>query len=460
MFDKGTLSVQSVISIGVIGQESLIEKTKEALQSFPNFNPLFCVPQSEDEIPDLARRLTNEVEVLMFLEYRGYKKTKDMLEFHIPVHHVPLMGTGLYQSLFHLKNIYGLKLLSIDTVDVKYAKQILLELQETDSQIFFYDTPVSSTIEEIVAFHLQNYQEKKTIAMTGIQAVSDKLTEQNVPNEWVTPTHQDLIVSLERALLATETRRNKEAQIVVGLINIDDFRHVVEKYPSEHDVQQLKLDIHRMLLDYIKQLDGHLINMGGGEYLFFTTRGIFERETRGYKFIPILQDAKKSIGITLSIGIGFGRSAIDAGTHARLALRQSKESGGNICYIVRENRSVIGPVDVTTPMRYELYDLSITDSKILDEAEKAGMSASYMTKLMAQISRYGKTDYTAQELASILDITVRSAHRILLQWMDAELIDIVGEEKLSSKGRPRRIYRLSFVTDQLNKMNIYQEQNK
>ena len=147
---------------------------------------------------------------------------------------------------------------------------------------------------------------------------------------------------MERALLATETRRNKESQIVVGLINIDDFRQVIDRFHSEHDVQQLKLDLHKMFLDYIKQLDGHLTNLGGGEYLFFTTRGIFEKETRGYKFIPILQTSKKSMGITLSIGIGFGRSAIDAGTHARLALRQSKESGGNVCYIVRENRSVIG----------------------------------------------------------------------------------------------------------------------
>ena len=51
-----------------------------------------------------------------------------------------------------------------------------------------------------------------------------------------------------------------------------------------------------------------------------------------------------------------------------------------------------------------------------------------------------------RNLLPILNITVRSAHRILLQWMDAELIDIVGEEKLTSKGRPRRIYRLTFVT--------------
>ncbi|WP_245552858.1 hypothetical protein [Brevibacillus massiliensis] len=182
--------------------------------------------------------------------------------------------------------------------------------------------------------------------------------------------------------------------------------------------------------------------------MFVTTRGIFERETRGYQYIPILTDAKRSLGVSLSIGIGFGQTANEAGTHARLALRQAKEFGGDICFIVREDRSVIGPVEMTHPM---VYELSVTDEGLLMRAQKAGMTASYMSKLMAQVSRLGKMEYTAQELASILGVTLRSSHRILLQWLDAELVEIVGVEKISSKGWPRQVYRLSFV-DELEKI--------
>ncbi|MFK4997040.1 hypothetical protein ACI2OX_04035 [Bacillus sp. N9] len=57
------------------------------------------------------------------------------------------------------------------------------------------------------------------------------------------------------------------------------------------------------------------------------------------------------------------------------------------------------------------------------------MSAAYMTRLMARVARYRKFDYTAQELASTLKITIRSAHRILLKWMDADLVEIVGKRK-------------------------------
>ncbi|HWO76620.1 MAG TPA: hypothetical protein VNM69_12095 [Bacillus sp. (in: firmicutes)] len=442
----------SEITIGVIGPEALIQKIKYTLKSFPNFKPIFSTVTPDSDITDEARELMHDVDVLMFTEYHLYKLAKQTLEFPIPVHYVPLMGTGLYRSLFMVKNSYGLKRLSIDTIDRKYVEQILHELQEEQYELnVFKSSTQAPMISDIIKFHVHNHQQDGAIALTGIQEVSIKLTEMNIPNEWVTPTNQDMIVSLERALLATTTRRNKESQIVFGLIDVDNFKKLIEGYASEHDVQLLKLQIQQMLLDYIKQLDGHLISLGGKEYSFITTRGIFERETRGYKFIPLLQEANNKMGITLSVGVGFGRTAAEAGSHARLALGQAKELGGNVCYIVREDKSVLGPVDITTDTQYEQYDLSITDAQLLEKAEKAGMSAAYMTKLMARVARHKKYDYTAQELASTLNITIRSAHRILLKWMDAEIVDIVGEEKITYKGRPRRIYRLSFIMDEVAK---------
>jgi predicted ArsR family transcriptional regulator len=70
-----------------------------------------------------------------------------------------------------------------------------------------------------------------------------------------------------------------------------------------------------------------------------------------------------------------------------------------------------------------------------------------MSKLVAHVTRFGKTDYTAQDLASVLGVTVRSTHRFLLAWLDCGLIEIIGEEKGKSKGRPKQIYRLSFLNE-------------
>lgn len=438
----------SEIKIGIIGPNYLVSTCKRVLLSFPNFYPVYRDIDDESELHKLVYELTKEVDVLMFMEYHLYFQVKKKIDFTVPVHYMPRMGIGLYRALFFVRNNYQPNSLSVDSVEEKYIEQILNELDYcVDNTVLFNDYNSNGIIECMTNFHIKNYKKYNTIALTGTYEVSVNLNKKNIPNELVFPSKQDMTVAFERALLASEARRNKESQIVFGFVNIDNFSKVVERYTLEHDVQELKLQLQRNLLDYTRQLDGHLINIGSNEFIFITTRGIFERETRGYKFIPLLQETKNKLGITLSIGVGFGSSAAEAGNHARLALRQAKDLGGNSCYIVREDRSVIGPVDILTNQQYKQYSLSVTDPELLERAEKAGMSAVYMTKLMARVARHNKYDYTAQELATTLNITTRSAHRILLKWMDANIVDIIGEERVSGRGRPRRIYRLKFLLE-------------
>lgn len=445
MAETNTTPSGKGIAIGIIGPEPLAEKMNHCLKAFPSFDPITRVYSREDEAPELARELMDHVEVLLFSGPTPYRLAVQKVQFKIPVHYVPLTGTGLYRSLFRIEKAYGLGEMSIDTVSKQAVERTYKELGEPYGEMVYYSGSEFVTRQALIDFHVEQHRlGKAKVALTSVGSVSTALTEAGVPNEWILPSEQDIVVTLERALLSTETRRSNESQIVVGFIHVDEFDRLAKKKTSEHEVQRLKLDIHRMLLGYVESLDGHLTHLGGNEYLFITTRGIFERETGGYKSIPLARVVEKYYGLSLSIGIGFGRSANEAGTHARLALRNSKESGGDICFIVREDKSVIGPLEMTHPHE---YDLSLIDATLLKRAEEAGLTSGYLSKLVAHVTRFGKTDYTAQELATVLDVTVRSTHRFLLAWLDCGLIEIIGEEKGKSKGRPKQIYRLSFLSE-------------
>lgn len=445
MAESNTASHDKGIAIGIIGPEPLVETMDRCLKGFPSFEPIARVYEREEEAPELARDLMDHVEVLLFSGPVPFRLAVQKVNFRTPAHYVPLTGTGLYRSLFRVERRFGLQELSVDTVSKQAVERAFRELGETVRGIVTYPGSEFASKEALIEFHAEQHRlGRAKTALTSVGSVAAELTEMGIPCEWVLPTEQDIVVALERSLLSTETRRSKESQIVVGLIHVDDFERIAKKKSSEHEVQRLKLDIHRMLLGYVESLDGHLTHLGGNEYLFITTRGIFERETGGYKSIPLARVVEKYYGLSLSIGIGFGRSANEAGTHARLALRNSKESGGDICFIVREDKSVIGPLEMTHPHE---YDLSLIDANLLKRAEEAGLTSGYLSKLVAHVTRFGKTDYTAQELATVLDVTVRSTHRFLLSWLDSGLIDIIGEEKGKSKGRPKQIYRLSFLSE-------------
>ncbi|NQD65638.1 hypothetical protein HP456_06845, partial [Bacillus haikouensis] len=155
MKSQKTIHDNSEINIGIIGPEELVDQTKETLKSFPNFKPFFGVIKPGSLIAEVAKDLMYDADVLMFTEYHLYNLAKQFIDFPIPVHHVPLMGTGLYRSLFLIKNNHGLKNLSIDTIEKKYVEKILGELVEENYELQVF--PKNSTpplISDIVDFHV------------------------------------------------------------------------------------------------------------------------------------------------------------------------------------------------------------------------------------------------------------------------------------------------------------------
>ncbi len=439
------------IPIGVIGPRETARKIMRVLQAFPSFHGIAREYALEQEAPRLAAQLASEVEVIVVSGPTPYRLIREETELGVPVHFVPLTETDFYRALFRIQKKLGSLdnvALSVDSISKQTIKALLKDADAERLSVLHYDGQAFAPVDQLISFHAGQYEAGASLgALTADPLVAAALDRLGIPCEWAAPTDQNITVTLERALLSTETRQLKEAQIVVGMLNVDAFTRLIQNRSSEHDIQKFKLEIHRILLDYVESLDGYLTHLGADEYLFFTTRGIFERETGGYKSIPLAKYASSSLGLTLSMGIGFGRSANEAGTHARSALRRSKEAGGNTCFIVREDRTLIGPLEMAEPVE---YDLSITNGELLKRTEDAGMTSGYLSRLLSHVARTGSLEYKVHDLAAILDITIRSTHRLLLQWMDYGLIEIAGFEKVP-KGRPRQIYRLTFLAETIGR---------
>lgn len=440
------------IAIGLMGPKEIVEAMKRVIRSFPSLRPVPVIFDHQEEAAKLISSIKDEVEVILLAGTEPVRKGQVLpISSKVPIHYLPPTGAGLFRSLLRMQRFHGLESgFSLDSIQRIVVERTFreLELGIEPKALAAYEGSSYVSTEELVRFHVEKRDSGETsAALTGVKAVAERLTELGIPNEWVIPLDQDITVALERALLSTESRRSKESQIVVGLINVDDFERLVRQRTSEHDIQRLKLDIHRTLLDYVESLNGYLTHLGGDEYLFFTTRGIFERETGGYKSIPLARDVYHTLGLSLSMGIGFGQSANEAGTHARLALVNAKQAGGNACFIVREDRSLIGPLAMADPVE---YDLSLTDTALLEQAEQAGMTRVYVTRLMTAAARQGRLEFNVLELAQMLGITVRSTHRLLLDWTDEGLIEVAGMEKVG-RGRPRQRFRLAFLADRVKR---------
>ncbi|MDQ1912759.1 hypothetical protein RAC89_20420 [Paenibacillus sp. GD4] len=445
MTESDQASMTKGIRIGFIGPAPMMALLRKAARGFPSFEPICRIYENVNEAVQLTDALAEEVEVILYSGPIAYQLCIEQCHLTIPVHYIPLTGSGLYRSLFRMNRLWGLGPMSVDTLPLQPFRHAFQELGEQLPELIFCPAQERIDVEEIKKFHLEQFRSGRSQgALTALRSVYEALAAEGVPCDWVLPTEQDAVVSLERALLSTQTRRSKESQIVFGLVQVDDFRKVAENTRSEHEFQRVKLDIQRLMLEYVETLEGHMTMVGGDEYLFVTTRGTFERLTGGYKYIPLAPKKRIGHSLSFSIGIGFGRTANEAGTHARTALIRAQEAGGATCFIVREDESLLGPIELGEPAS---GTITLLDADLVKRAKEAGLTEAYLSRLVSSASRAGKSEYDVHELSSALGITVRSTHRLILQWVDADLAEVVREERRSAKGRPKQIIRFPFLTN-------------
>lgn len=432
--------MKSHIKVGVIGPLWIYDTIVRCFNLFPTIQPIFRLSDEMDKAKEFTVELKDKVDCLFYSGRIPYLVSKEDVPMEVPAFYIPLKGAGLYQALYKMKNKMNFTQVSFDGIQNDYIEIVKKNLEETFSYDNYNDLVSLENVEGIVNFHIENVAKApNTVVITSIKLVSELLANNNIVNEWLKPSEEDIIVAIERMLLGTNQRKQKEMQIIIGRIFIEKTTTLNPDFMTEQQIQKRNHSTYRMLLHFAEQMSGYLTALSSTEYLFVTNRGIFERVTEGYKVLPIVDELKKKLGVTLSIGIGFGFSALEAGSHARVALIQAQENGGDSCYIVNEDRSVFGPIDITAPMK---YPLAVTDQLLIQQSAAVGMNAANIEKTMALIRRKKKNEFTSHELASVLGITPRSAHRIVQSWLDASLIEVIGTEKISRRGRPRQVFRL------------------
>ena len=421
----------SAVKIGIIIPQQQVTSIKEVIKNFPNIRVSYFYTTYPFELDESLHQFIESVESLLITDPYYFKSIK-LLTFHKPIYTYTLNSNRLYELLFIHAIQEKKSLFCFDDIDRNYVQSVVNKLQlAIDFQQF---TLEKDNLQDIIESHIlaagQGF-----FPITSYFDVYKALQEQGINCALIVPTEQEKIVTIERVLLSTTGRRDKENQVVIVRLQLHERPNsVTMRQKIIYEIQH-----------FAQQLDGYAIIKNNLEATLITTRGSFEKETRGYKYIELLNTFEKNLNITASIGIGFGYNAAESGKHAKEALFQSLHQSHNLCYIVREDRSVIGPIDTSYINNYEQYSLSITDEKLLNIAKMASMSASHLVKLLARVRKHKKIDYTAEELAQTLNITLRSSNRILLKWMDAGLVDIIGEEKIANRGRPRRIYRMQFL---------------
>jgi len=426
------------VRLGIIGPQDSINFLRDVCQDFPgDFSIIERPYDNYEDLKELETTAKN-VDVLLFSGQAPYFWTKSHLKLDIPSVYIPRNGTCLYKVLFDIyRDGIDVSHISFDTLSPRDIEETYRELNLPLAEILAMDYDEYLPFNELIEYHHKHWKKGKIrAAVTCLAKPFEELKKLGVPSYRIYPTRSIVRQALEKAILYGESMRLKETQMALILVRVEGVDKIFYD-SSSYQLHIQLLDLYQILLEYGDETNATVVKTGDTEFMVITTRGCLEESTSLLIGSPLITAIKNNSTLDVNIGIGYGLTAKMAEANARRALQLSSGSGGNCCFVVTEKGNILGPIREEKRKAQHNWD---TDLKEL--AQKLNMNVFNLNKLRSSLRRLNKSDVTPKELSASMNISQRSARRILSQLEQRGAAKVIGIKNMSGKGRPPLVYKV------------------
>lgn len=398
------------------------------------------------EVLDILNKIQSKYDGIMFAGIISYYLAKQNIKEEVMWEYFQLHESSLLNALFQAQYFNeNIKDLSIDTYSKSNLKQIfdMVGVNLNDTNIKLYELNLENyrnLNEEALEFHKKNLKENKNVCIvTALSKVNNELKNMNIKNYMAIPTESVIMDSFERLYLKYTAKVNKNSQLVSMFIEIDLPSEYSLISKNEYYYIREKNKLSDIVYEFGRDIEATIVEVSFNTYLLFTTKEIIERKTNNFKEISILDwISQKSLHI-VSIGIGYGKTAIEAKYNSNIAMIKAKKYDENTAYVVYEDGISVGPINNVKRKKKEKID-----EKILEIATKTNLNINKILKIYNVVDKYKIDCFTTSELSKYCGISIRSTNRMLNRLEECNYIDIVGKQFPDGAGRPKRIMKFKF----------------
>lgn len=337
--------------------------------------------------------------------------------------------------------------ISIDIHNEKFIQQVSKELHIPIDHWHIKDHSkkinngmVIDDIEEIIRFHQHLWLTKQTkFAITNIDYVYEHLQKLGIPSTYLIVPDKAIADSITQLITYCELATSKSAEIAIGFVvfhqkedDLQDFSTI--RYDTSIILQQI-------LLDLVRETETSIRMIGMDQFIIYGTRGSIEKILDEQKLNSLFRRMDHFPVISVSIGFGYGTTAKEAEEHGRIALYYAKKnSDKHQVFLTTSEKKIIGPYNA----KPKTYVLKSEEKNVLELAELTQLAVSTISKLIQFMKLRQDKSFTSVELAEYLEVSRRSAERIIKKLMQQNRAEKVGEEQPYKQGRPRAIYKILF----------------
>ena len=400
------------------------------------------------EVIEIIKKKEKNFDALLFSGTTPYKYASIKLKNKAIWEYIPRRGSSLLATLFEAKEKfnYDIKNISIDSYksETLYESYEEIGYQKDNLEIYISEDKISKHeyMDYLYSFHKKLYLSGKvSCCITGLEKVHKKLSEESIQSVKIKHTSNIIRETVKRLILKHSLFKTKGAQIVVISVKQDKISNYSIQLEDEYITAINRMNIEEQIYFFAKKIQGAVMRISNNHFLIFSTKNQLETETANLTRFTLLENVKENANSSVSIGIGYGNTALEAKINSLNATKKAEKSGGDNAFILYGNDKIIGPV-------YGIRTNKASDKKIdndlLKISEITQIGIDTLNKLKNILKIYNIDETTSKELAQLYGITLRSMNRIISKLEENGYVEIIGKKKLSKKGRPSRILRIKL----------------
>ncbi len=428
--------------IGVVGPDQSIRRILDVARTLDINIELVPYPYDDaHETVDIIKKSFHKVKGWLFTGSLPYMLAIETFGTDENFAHCAFDGAGLYkcflQVAYHQNTI--MERLSIDIPDMENLTEAIHDLEIPNREIYVNRYGTKFDTQSIIQFHRDLWKAGKTdAAITSLGAAYIALKQDgDIPVYRNSVTATSIRYAIKVLNEKTAASFFRSTQVGLEVIEIENFDEVIEKLASSYNIKRLELRISKELIDLSEKLNGCLLERGRGRYEISSSRGAIDRE------MGLLKDVVRRLSLELhvpvAVGIGFGETVSSAENNARRALLHAKKRKKEKLVIIQEDGVLIESVGQPEELTYEYFS---DDQELLEKLHEADVGIKNYKKIEATVRRMGWNTFTSSHVAEELGVTERNVRRILAGLTKVGLIECIGEEFSTVRGRPSRLYRI------------------
>lgn len=426
------------ITVGVVGPGSSCSVVERSLYDIDRDLDVKCyVREQVNACGEVMDECEQASDVVLFTgcAIEGY--VREIREMQRPYTSVERSALSLANAFLEMQrqNI-ELDAFSIDIVEHQVIEDMLDAFHLLARNI--YSSSFQPGVEErdYVDWHIGLQKAGKTnVALTSMAWVHQTLRDQGYLTIYLGPTRAMVRLALERLRNAYVLSEAVYAQIAVAVLQLTNYGRNPDNYYASFIS---RAEIEKEIVRYVELLQGAFFAFGEREYIIFCNAGIVRENANQ---LLRLQGRVREHGIQLNVGIGMGVTANKAEMNAREALDYTLKRGRQEIYWIDQARTLQGPIGQDRQLKYELIS---SDPRVLEITRRSGLSAASVQKIIAVAEARQSFVFDAHELAQCLEVTVRSARRIMNRVMESGLGSVHAKESPVNGGRPKTLVEFHF----------------